>query len=492
MDYQDLDAPRHLRVVPGEERHGMLEGQQMHGHSPMDYRDRVQNTYRAMKENDREFLHSDRLHGPQMRENPFPHGPRSIFRHSEGRLDRNAMRRSGSLESIEIKDPRVNRKVNTLPSSSPVSGSNQILREHSYCRRPVDGSVLEPISDKNVPCLQQHATSCFLTHIPKSVPQQKLPPPTTGPTAKNETSLVTANNKDAVAGKETNLPTAGEKRAIEDKSPVKDNSKQYINKGSIELQGDLKGVENKDEKESQVVQGRVKRVSDGEIFESYSESLLHPEVSLEGFVLDLDTEPDTSEEEAAASPDSAAAIASAQWGQGDHWSGISTGSGELHISKLLQGADVKDEGSLKISLRQFPSNQIRLRNGRVLPSSTLAIYATRKGAPPMSPSSSRDSTPETDPHRQRRRRRPTYFQEEDDSPAAAGSGVEDEDILRIKFDPPDSDESIFDINLDDLDSSEISPDSHAGTPTTPTRWRQRSSVRKRNRRGVRRLRYPLS
>ena len=131
------------------------------------------------------------------------------------------------------------------------------------------------------------------------------------------------------------------------------------------------------------------------------------EVCIEGFELDLDTEPESSDEESEEDADDGCLVVSYQLNdvpdggvqQPSKWFITPTGTNKIKISKI--SADVKEElceQANKPAQIKFPSNRIQLRNGRVLPPSTLAFYASRKGQTSRSntvtPSSSRESSPE--------------------------------------------------------------------------------------------------
>ena len=131
------------------------------------------------------------------------------------------------------------------------------------------------------------------------------------------------------------------------------------------------------------------------------------EVCIEGFELDLDTEPESSDEESEEDLDDGCLVVSYQLNdvpdggvqQPSKWFITPTGTNKIKISKI--SADVKEElceQANKPTQIKFPSNRIQLRNGRVLPPSTLAFYASRKGqnsrSNTVTPSSSRESSPE--------------------------------------------------------------------------------------------------
>ena len=134
------------------------------------------------------------------------------------------------------------------------------------------------------------------------------------------------------------------------------------------------------------------------------------EVCIEGFELDLDTEPESSDEESEEDVDDGCLVVSYQLNdvpdggvqQPSKWFITPTGNNKIKISKIsTTDMSIKEELCEQPNTGtqiKFPSNRIQLRNGRVLPSSTLALYASRKAPNSHSntatPSSSRESSPE--------------------------------------------------------------------------------------------------
>ena len=134
------------------------------------------------------------------------------------------------------------------------------------------------------------------------------------------------------------------------------------------------------------------------------------EVCIEGFELDLDTEPESSDEESEEDVDDGRLVVSYQLNdvpdgsvqQSSKWFITPTGNNKIKISKIsTTDVSVKEELCEQPNAAtqiKFPSNRIQLRNGRVLPVSTLAFYASRKGpnshSNTVTPSSSRESSPE--------------------------------------------------------------------------------------------------
>ena len=177
-------------------------------------------------------------------------------------------------------------------------------------------------------------------------------------------------------------------------------------------------------KDSQVSHHQVRRVLDSDILQvengfipsigvdstSTGSHQLSIEVCIEGFELDLDTEPESSDEESEEDVDDGCLVVSYQLNdvpdggvqQSSKWFITPTGNNKIKISKIsTTDVSVKEELCEQPNTAtqiKFPSNRIQLRNGRVLPPSTLAFYASRKGPNSHSntatPSSSRESSPE--------------------------------------------------------------------------------------------------
>jgi len=217
-------------------------------------------------------------------------------------------------------------------------------------------------------------------------------------------------------------------------------------------------------------------VATKEIASSIMESSPHSSrICIEGFELDLDTEPESCDDDmedederlVVSYPSSQLDVPDGGGGvQGQKhskWSVTKTavhGSIRLKLSKVPTGdvslTFVKEEPEMKSPKMKFPTNRIQLRNGRLLPPSSLAIYACQKGPNfhnnTSTPSSSKESSPDVHLRRSWKATRKAIALESDDEeehetmPSNVGATL-------IKQEPPDSDAS-FEIP-DFQDSSQV-------------------------------------
>ena len=547
IDCPDAGSPRHQRMPPPPEDTPTKRGSL---HSPKDYRERVQyqdhdHYSRDVKSSPREFPEGERVHGfagmPQKRD--FPQGPslprpderRGTTRHQLGmergggksRYEGYPSHRSSSLDSpvseraeYAMRDPRLHRSKGG--GSSMAYRVSQILFEHSYCKR-IAGSELEPISGKTEPDLQQHAASCYLSILPTSGSRsmQRPTPSSSTPKSACTTSTVTPSSApQPVAVTLTSIlkpvpsTTTVHKPAPAPTAPVQDEStpppskkvenvpkeeRSQTDSGSVkcdEIVPSSSGLHRRHEDMSPVFdpvnvrpnQLRMVKLSEKKEVENV-DTPQSPRPSLVGFELDLDTEPDSSEDESTMHVDGPLIVSFPHFDR--QWSVTTLESGmRIKFSRMNQPCEAEEDGgqarAVKMKLKQFPGNRIQLRNGRVLPPSTLAIYASRKGP------GQKDSltTPEGSPGDHiltRRTRSGARFapEAEDDGGISAESDYEADgefparegfESITVKHEPLDSDESEFDMPSFERDLTPSSPvegeRNSEETQRTPTRKRK--------------------
>ena len=202
-------------------------------------------------------------------------------------------------------------------------------------------------------------------------------------------------------------------------------------------------------------------VATKEVANAGTESRPHsPAVCIEGFELDLDTEPENSDDDLEDEVEDGRLVVSypssqldvpdggAQGQKHSKWSVIPTGSIRIKLSKVPTGEVcstnfVKEEPEQSTKAK-LPTNRIQLRNGRLLPPSSLAFYASHKGPTfhnnTATPSSSRESSPDVRPRRSWRVTRSALALESDEEEEQSRTLSCIGGTL-VKQEPPDSDAS---------------------------------------------------
>ncbi len=396
------------------------------------------------------------------RRHPLEHDP-GRSSPSGGRHEDFVMRRAvvsdGYLKRNDTwRDPRLHRNGGeALRLLQPVN-SVQIMDEHSYCqRKTLWRSELDPLtksSEKIVPTPQQVNGSCFLSIAPKG-PQSRRPLST-------ELSLI---QKPAVDCKQTS-----EIQPKSASSPVSPDIKGWAGMPEVkEMETPPHSTPVKSEGclpvESLTFGQYLSR--EGLPKETRPFSLLPEENRVCDFTLDLDTESE-SEDELHLLEESSLVVSLPNSRLAVPKEGVASLSSkhapELRV-KLEKGSEdslPSTSGTLKLMLKQFPSNQIRLRNGRVLPPSTLAIYASRKG-----PRGDQDSSPSPSP-------------EEEGGNESLLVSSDFEDVMEYREeeekeeDPPESDDSSFEAPI-----SAPSADGRSGNPGTGKRSLRRGKRKRR-------------
>ena len=339
------------------------------------------------------------------------------YKLQQNQLTDNSMRKAYGYQRKDgfglesIRDPRLHRKAGIQPAPQLAL----IFKEHSYCKRnALACSELEPVPEKSTPNLQQPSESCFLTTMAPVQAQRRkvaaitrkdeVAPPVGKGSGKslaklNETKVVPSSNAPSIPNETTAKVIQGPSKPSENKIVQ---SKSISNTRSVQ-----NGIVPKEEsvpeddksklgdKIVRTDEDKVNRIKTAPVFPNRVRSLpltpssditfrhLSQRISLDGFELDLDTEPETSEDEAMKVEGGSLVVSLSsshlempEGQQPNLWSVTATGSSKIRLSKL--SSDAVAAASLKLSLKQFASNRIKLRNGRLLPSSTLAIYASRK------------------------------------------------------------------------------------------------------------------
>ena len=490
----DVESPRYSRTAPI----GALEvhdQQRVLVHAPLQQRDKAQLEPRGTEREmpcsgglpiKREGLPSCSMRAEEKRTAPYSHGVKDSDRRygpphlpleggyqmGKDRIDGLVPHHhSASLESLgpgrtdSMRDPRLQRNKNiTQPAKSPSAA--QVLREHSY--------FLERVSYEPQPNLQQKPSgSCYLSRITKPGSQKTKPAaqkvvatpsekPQAGsvPLSRNQSELQSKSESVSAAHDKDSTPAQESSSALEETIKKEPESPQMTmppeQLEDIAKKDDLKGSQTigSDSNHLEASDFRVQQLSSRSTVESLHEAdecdPPSPKFSMEGFDLDLDTEPDSSGEEEGGLGNGSFMIHVPNSVLPTHWAITPADESRPRLPRM--GHDEASSEPLKLSLKKYQANRFQLRNGRVLPPRTLAFYASQKSplTQNSSPPTSGRSSPEI--HHRRRSRRlaalATSGEGEESGILASLSDAEDdnsesggEDVSWNKHEPPDSDES---------------------------------------------------
>ncbi len=281
------------------------------------------------------------------------------------------------------RDPRLYRKGEEDHSlQAPVAVNPvQIMDEHAYCqRKTLWSSELEPqksLPEKKTPVSRSELrASCFLSFASRG--RQRKPLVAGGNRASQQSAMESQKPTSEVPPKRpASLVPAHTKVSVPAHPEVKKETESPAH-STPEKAESLEAVDTPPPSRGGRHATRVPSLS-------FDDNL---NVYLDNFTLDLDTDSDSSEDESFGEDSCLVVSLPSSLVLRDSLAGLGSshnpGQGAQSDNHDRMAEDPMSPlgsacGSLKLRLKQYPSNRIRLRNGRVLPPSTLAIYASRKG-----------------------------------------------------------------------------------------------------------------